>query len=196
MIQEKELIEAGKFLKTHGLKGELNAYTEYDAEILDQGYPVIVDMDGIFVPFYVASIRPKGLHGSLILLDGIDSIDKAKPFVNKTIWILRKDLADFLEVEEDELDEEMEFIGYDLYDQNDNLIGEIVGFDDSTPNWLLLVTPVDGDEEDIIYIPFAEELVIDEKVSENPEEKSYLKIQIPEGLLNINDKDSGIEIIE
>lgn len=196
MIEEKELIAAGKFLKTHGLKGELNAYTEYDPEILEQGYPVIVEMDGIFVPFYVTNIRPKGLHGSLILLDGIEDIDKAKQFVNKTIWLLRKDVAEFQEVDEDELDNDLEFIGYDLYDQNNNLVGEIVDFDDSTSNWLLIVSPENAEDDEVLYIPFADELILDEKISNDPEVKSALQIQIPDGLLQINEKNSGIETVE
>lgn len=73
MIEEKSIISAGKFLKPHGLKGELNVLVEFDSEILEEDYPIIVDVDGIYVPFYAESVRPKGHFSSLVKLQGVDS---------------------------------------------------------------------------------------------------------------------------
>ena len=78
MIEEKDIVQAGKFLKPHGLKGELNAVLDYDAEILEEDYPLIVDMDGIYVPFYAESVRPKGHFSSLVKLEGIDSVEDTR----------------------------------------------------------------------------------------------------------------------
>ena len=51
MIEEKDLTPVGKFLKTHALKGELNAILEIDPEFFTEGYPLVIDVDGAFVPF-------------------------------------------------------------------------------------------------------------------------------------------------
>ena len=63
MIERQNLTTAGKFLKAHALKGELNAVLDADCDLLDPERPLIVEMDGIPVPFYLQSVRPKGQFG-------------------------------------------------------------------------------------------------------------------------------------
>ena len=58
MIYSTDIEQIGKFLKTHALKGELNAQLEIDADFLRPEIPIIMDIDGIFVPFYPESVRP------------------------------------------------------------------------------------------------------------------------------------------
>ena len=43
MIEEKDIVVAGKFLNPHGLKGELNAVVEYDAEILEEAKTILAE---------------------------------------------------------------------------------------------------------------------------------------------------------
>lgn len=50
MILEKELFKAGKINKTHGVSGELNC--AIDADTIDRAEYMVLDMDGIFVPFF------------------------------------------------------------------------------------------------------------------------------------------------
>ena len=73
MITRAEISPIGKFHKTHALKGELNAVLDVEADLIDTKRPLIVDIDGIFVPFYCDSVRPKGHFSSLVKLQGIDS---------------------------------------------------------------------------------------------------------------------------
>ena len=195
MIESSSIIEVGKFLKPHALKGDMNAYCEYDNEILSQGYPLIVNMDGILVPFYVASVRTKGTHGSLILLDGINNVEETVRFVNKPFYMMRKDVAEFFDVSENELDNDQEFIGYILEDPALGVIGSIVDIDDTTENILLIVEPLDSISYDLLYIPLAEDL-IESVVEADESNPGKIIMKIPDGLLNINDKDSGVEILE
>ena len=60
MIREEDLFPIGKFQKTHALKGELNAVLDINEDFLDEDYPLIIDLDGIFVPFYTESWRGGG----------------------------------------------------------------------------------------------------------------------------------------
>ncbi len=57
MIEKKDIVEIGKFQKTHALKGELNALLNVPEEYVEDGNPLIVEMDGILVPFYTESFR-------------------------------------------------------------------------------------------------------------------------------------------
>ncbi|MDE6768470.1 MAG: PRC-barrel domain-containing protein, partial [Muribaculaceae bacterium] len=159
MIEQKNITAIGKFQKTHALKGELNAILDIDSSFLSEGNAVIVELDGIFVPFYASGIRPKGNTSYLVKLDGIDSEDEARRFVNKIIYALKSELAPFLEVEEEDIADEDELIGYEIIDYDSNkVIGEIEDIDSSTSNLLFIVVSPVGDT---IYIPAAEEFIMD-----------------------------------
>lgn len=97
MILKDEIVEIGKFLKTHALKGELNAVLSVEPDYVSDGHPLVVEMDGIFVPFYAESIRPKGTEAALIKLKDIDDQTQAQQFVNKIIYGRRSDLVDYFD---------------------------------------------------------------------------------------------------
>lgn len=184
MIKEDELIDIGKFLKPHALKGELNAYVEYDNDLLNQGYPVIVAMDGIYVPFFIEKFRPKGNFGTLIKLDGVNSDFQARKFVNKEIMMLKKDVAEFLDIDVNELIVEMDLVGYKVIDEKFGEIGRVVDIDDSTENVLLLVSQ-ENDPDNIVYIPDNDDFIISVTTGETPEDSS-IEVKLPEELLHLN----------
>ena len=103
MIEEKEVTPVGKFQKTHALKGELNALLDINEDFFDENNPLVLEVEGIFVPFYLESIRRKGSSSFLIKLKGIESEEEAKSFVNKEIYALKDTLKTFLEEEGEEL---------------------------------------------------------------------------------------------
>ncbi len=179
MIEQKDITAIGKFQKTHALKGELNAILDIDETFLSDGNAVIVELDGIFVPFYASGIRPKGNTSYLVKLDGIDSEEEARRFVNKIIYALKSELAPFLEVEEEDIADEDELIGYEIIDHDtNNVIGEIEAIDSSTSNLLFIVA---SPSEETIYIPAAEEFVVD---IDDKDKKIYMRL--PEGLIDLN----------
>lgn len=176
MITEEEIISVGKFQKTHALKGELNMISQIDLEYYLQGNPLIVEYDGILVPYFVESVRPKGNTSYLVKLKGVDSEEEANIFVNETVYMLKKDADEW--IEEDFMDKH-ELIGYQIFDaETGNNIGTIEDVEDSTVNILLIVKTADNQE---IYIPLNEELV-----KEFLNEEKIIKMLIPDGLLNIN----------
>ena len=129
MITHDDIISVGKFLKTHGLKGELNFLSEgYQIDLFEQGYPLIVETDGIFVPYYLESVRPKSTFGMLFKLDDIDSAEDAPRFVNSEVYMMRSDVAHWLDVPVEELETEENYIGFTAIRSKDGLpMGEIVG---------------------------------------------------------------------
>lgn len=177
-------MEVGKFLKPHGLKGELNIITDVDSDVLGVGYPLILDMDGLWMPFYVCGFRRKSIFAGLITIEGFDSKEKAAELVNKSVFMLKKDVTEFLQCDEDELMRDTDLVGMMLHDyESDKVIGEITGVDDSTENWLLTVTDSNGDD---IFIPFHEDLVRGEE--EDEEGNGILYMEIPPGILDLNKK--------
>lgn len=179
MITEEEITQVGKLLKTHALKGEMNVMLDIDPEYLTAGNPAVLDIDGIYVPFYAVSVRPKGSFSYLVKFDGIDSEIEARGLVNKTVYALRKELKNFMEEEYDEeyaLYDDM--IGWDVEDSEKGLIGKITDIDTNTENELLIVETPSGD---IVYVPLAEDLI-----SEIDEEGGRIVMNLPEGLLDLN----------
>lgn len=179
MIEEKELSAVGKFQKTHALKGELNAILDINPEFFEEGNAAIVSVDGLFVPFFAEGIRPKGNTSFLVKLDGINSEEDARAFVNKTIYARRAELAPFLELEEDDILDEDDLEGFIVVDnETGDTLGCIERVDSSTANLLFIVKTPAGDE---LYIPAAEEFI--EKIDEN--ERKIL-MNLPEGLIDLN----------
>ena len=176
MITQEEVYPIGKIQKTHALKGELNMIIDIDPEYFLEGNPLIVDIDGILVPHYVDSIRKKGSTSYLVKIEGVEKEEDALPFVNKEVYMLKKDLEDW--VDEDFIDSES-LIGFQIFDsENGKKIGEIIHIDDSTSNILWIVESDKGDE---IYIPASEEFI--KEIDEN---NRAIKMMLPDGLVDLN----------
>ena len=175
MIMNEKIVAVGKFQRTHALKGELNALLDIDPDYFAEGNAVIVDMDGIFVPFFVDGIRPKGASSYLVKLEGVDSDTDARQFVNKEIFADRDDLSDFMG-EEFTMAEDLE--GYQIVDEKLGFIGTLSHVDDSTDNTLFVVMTPDGEE---ILIP-----VVDDFIVEINDEDEEIVTSLPEGLVSLN----------
>lgn len=182
MIKEEQLQPLGRFQRTHGLKGELNALFELESDFLAEGYPIVIDIDGIFVPFYAESVRPKAANTDLVKLEGVDSEEEAKEMVNKEIYGLKTDVAEFLGCDEDDVTTTADIIGFTVCDAKAGEIGVVDDIDDSTMNTLLIVSSaVNPDEK--IYIPFVEDFIDEIDI-----ESRTVYVRIPSELLNLNTK--------
>lgn len=175
MIKADSIIKIGQFIKPHGIKGEITATLDYDLE-LEALKCIITDIESIFVPFFIESVRPKSSETIIIKIDSIDSDTAAKKICGKDYYALKDDV----EIAST-LDEYggfiSDFIGFALKDTSDSTIGEITGYDDSTENVLFKVSLPDGKT---IFVPVADDLI----VQINPE-SHFMVMQLPEGLLDL-----------
>lgn len=179
MIDKDSLSLIGKFQKTHALKGELNAILDVPQDFIEEGNPLIVETDGILVPFFVSTIRPKGNTTVLVKLDGIDSEEEAKTFVNKPIYALKDKLKSFYKEEDEDLMDSDSLEGFSIIDSGSGEeIGKIVKVDDSTTNILLHVETA---ANDIVFIPLAEDWI-----SEIDPDKRIIEMILPDGLIDLN----------
>lgn len=179
MIKEEEISSVGKLLKTHALKGELNVVLDIDPGYLEEGNPAILDIDGIYVPFYAESVRTKGSFSYLVKFEGIDSEIEAKKLVNKTIYAVRDRLKEFML---DNYDEEYalydDLIGWTIIDSEKGVIGKVVEIDTNTENELFIV---ESEDRNIVYIPLTEDFI--DKMDESTK---TIIMNLPDGLLDIN----------
>lgn len=170
MITAEELVEIGQFNKAHGIGGEMSATVVCDPEDIESFSALIVSMDGIFVPFFVSGIRTKGRSSVLLKMDGVDTEEYARRFVNKKIYALREEFSDEEEVRGDFL------IGYSMIDQDGAKIGEITDVDFSTEN-ALFVMERDGRN---FYIPITDDFIVEIR-----EDSKILVMDLPQGMIDV-----------
>lgn len=181
MIRLNELIPVAKVNKTHGIHGELSVTVDPDVA-LEPGSCIITPIDGIPVPFFIASIRPRTVDTFLITIDGIDSDVKAAEFQGVTFFcdpsmaVVNNECGDGNDEGADGFYASM-LIGVSLFDTDGTAIGTITDIDDSTSNVLLIVERTDGTT---VMIPLAEDLI----TNFNPDE-AVLTMDIPTGLLDM-----------
>lgn len=177
MIEKDKLVEIGKFQKTHALRGELNAVIDVPLEYVDDENPLIVEMEGIPVPFYAESVREKGSTTCLIKLRGVDSQQEAAEMVNKSIFAPRDIVEDYMECDGEMLLEQ-DILGFKVLDVKFGDLGEVARVDSSTDNVLLVVEGLDGGE---YLIPFVDDFILKINV-----DNKTIETSVPDGLLDMN----------
>ncbi len=175
MITDDEIILAGKFNKPHGINGEIAATLDIDADLADVKC-VVTDIDGIYVPFFIENVRPKSADTVLLSIAGIDNETKAAALSNHPIYLLRDDVDDIDDGDEDGFYAE-DLIGYTIVDDRREAVGKITDYNDSTENVLFVVNTTDGNE---IFIPVADELI-----EEIDTEKKIIYMSLPEGITQL-----------
>jgi len=88
---QKKYLEAGKIVGTHGIKGELRVQPWCDSADFLMRFSTLY-LDGGKTPVRVISSR---VNKTLLLmtLEGVDSVDKADLFRNKTLYLDRSDVT-------------------------------------------------------------------------------------------------------
>lgn len=173
MISRADIIEIGKFNKTHGISGEISATLDIEANDIPDLKAIVVDEDGIFVPYFVTSFRNKSKDSTLLSIDGINSEVEAKHLIGKSIYALKTN------IDEEDSDEESaySFIGFSLTDIDNGKLGTIIDIDDSTENYLFVVETPDGNQ---LLIPIADEFFNDIDYTTRT-----LEMKLPDGLLTL-----------
>lgn len=177
MIHNSEIIAIGFLLKPHGIKGEITMGVDRDIDITPLRC-IVLNIDGIYVPFFIESYRPRSSESILITISGIDSEMKAVELCGKDVFALKDDLkAEATENKDSDGFYLSEFIGYKIQDKNGLHLGIIEDFDDSTENLLLIVKS----QESSFYVPIADEFIVDIN-----QDKQILIMDLPDGLINLN----------
>lgn len=162
-------VPVGTVAKTHGIKGELNVTLLADAG-LEAGDAVILEVDGLDVPFFIASVRPKGEDAVLLMLDDVSSDTDAQQFVGSTLYVY----SDPDEQAEDDGMAASGFIGFTLWD-GPVQVGTVDDVVELTPGcWYFRLRESDR------LIPIADELIVDYDAS-----AAKLVMNLPEGLLDL-----------
>lgn len=174
MIRQGDVYKIGKLGKPHGVKGEVSFMFDDDVfDRTDADY-LILDIDGILVPFFIDEYRFHGSETALVKFDGIDTQDEARELTGSDVFFLRE-----LSSDGGESVSLAWIIGCKLIDASTgNTIGVIQSLDKSTINTLFEVSTNGGGT---MLVPACEELI-----TNVDKEKKEVKINIPDGLLGLN----------
>ena len=161
------MLRIGKVLKSNGTEGGLvMSFLDIIPEDIDLQEPVFIEFDGLPVPFYFESFTPRGNNRALVQFTGVRNLKDADELAGADVY------ADYFEQ-----DEEEDFTGWTVRDQDGREVGTVFAHEDIPGNPCLWVKKADGAE---VLLPLHEELVLE--VDEN---RQILSLTIPEGILDL-----------
>jgi 16S rRNA processing protein RimM len=169
MIRKEDVFKIGRLGKSHGVKGDISF--PFDDDVFDsvEADFLILDIDGILVPFFIEEYRFRNDTTAIIKFEGVDSQERARELTGCDVYFPRE-LADNAE---DGLSWSA-IVGFDILEaQSGKAIGRIASIDDSTLNILFCL-------EDGRLIPATDDLItaIDQQAR-------TITMHIPEGLLEL-----------
>lgn len=169
MIRKEDVFKIGRLGKSHGVKGDISF--PFDDDVFDsvEADYLILDIDGILVPFFIEEYRFRNDTTAIIKFEGVDSQERARELTGCDVYFPRE-LADSAE---DGLSWSA-IVGFDILEaQSGKAIGRIASIDDSTLNILFCL-------EDGRLIPATDDLItaIDQQAR-------TITMHIPEGLLEL-----------
>lgn len=148
-----DYISVGKILNFHGIKGEAKVgFSKKQTDFLTKLKSVFIRFENDYLPFEVSSVR-FNKNFALIKFKGIDSINDIIPYKNCLIFVEQDVIRENLAEDEFLIDE---LTGLDVFDENENKIGVVVGVSNNGANDLISVKSV---SKKISMIPFVKALV-------------------------------------
>ena len=169
MIRQEEVYKIGRLGKAHGVKGEVSFLFDDDIfDRVDADY-LVLDIDGILVPFFMEEYRFRNDSVCLVKFCDIDTQQRAQELTGCDVYFPRA-----LAEEAGDVPSLASLVGFEIVDaSNGKTIGNIAAIDDSTINLLFEL-------EDGALIPANDELIEDIDA-----EHRTITMNIPKGLLDI-----------
>ncbi len=177
MITAADIFKIGRFYKPHGIAGEINfSFTDDVFDRTESPY-WIVEIDGIFVPFFLESYRFRTDTTALVKMEDIDDEQAAKLLADHDVYYPKSYAED--NDENEEITSWRFFEGFTLVDGNGKLIGEVVAVNDATMNVLFEVKM--AHDASLRLLPAAEDFML-----ELDKKQRRLSMDFPEGLLDLD----------
>ena len=169
MIKREDVYKIGRLGKAHGVKGEVSF--QFDDDIFDttDADYLILEIDGILVPFFMEEYRFRSDSLALVKFCGVDTQQRASELTGCDVYFPRA-----LAEEAGEVPSLAGLVGFDLVEATSSTtIGRIASIDDQTLNILFEL-------EDGRLIPASTDLIHNIDT-----EHQQIIMDIPEGLLEI-----------
>lgn len=179
MIKPQQVYPIGRIGKPHGVKGEMNFMFDDDVfDTTDSDY-IIIETEGILVPFFFEEYRFRNDNTAIIKLEGIDTQEQAREFTNCVVYFERS-VAENAENETSTFlsQKNRQIVGFTIVDaQTGKSIGTIKDIDDSTINVLLVI---EREDQQQTLIPANEDLIEGIDL-----QRQTITMRLPDGLLTL-----------
>ena len=169
MIKQEEVYKIGRLGKAHGVKGEVSF--QFDDDIFDRvdADYLVLDIDGILVPFFMEEYRFRNDSVCLVKFCDIDTQQRAQELTGCDVYFPRA-----LAEEGEEMPSLASLVGFGIVDaSNGRTIGNIAAIDDTTANLLFEL-------EDGRLIPANDDLIEDIDM-----QQQKITMNLPEGILTL-----------
>ena len=172
MIKQEEVYHIGRIGKAHGVHGEVTF--NFDDDVFDRTDAdyLVLEVDGILVPFFMEEYRFRSDTTALVKFEGIDTQQRARELTNCDVYFPRA----LTTADDDSAPLSLAFlVGFDIVEVTTaTRIGTIAAIDDQTAN--ILFELADG-----TLIPANDDLI-----TAIDTENKTITMNIPQGLLDIN----------
>ncbi|MBQ4109298.1 MAG: 16S rRNA processing protein RimM [Clostridia bacterium] len=161
------MIEIGKIVNVRGIKGEVKVVPWVD------DIELFSDLDGVYIDkkYYEIKSVKYFKNNVMLLLDGVDSIEKAELYRNKIIMLPEEDLP---ELEENEFYVK-DLLGANVVTESGENLGEIIDVFKTGSNDVYTVKK-DGKN---IYLPAIKDVVKNIDI-----ENKIITVELMEGLID------------
>ena len=165
-------IKIGKFVASHGLKGELVLVHNLGkkSDLKDLAAVFVKEGKDNFLPYFIEKVTARTNTESYVKLEKVDSKESAKRFYPKEVWLAEEDFHKYAAEAS-----AISLLGYTLINGSDDL-GEIIEVLEQ-PHQLLCTILYKGNEA---LIP-----VHDDNLLKMDPKNKKVYVEVPDGLLEI-----------
>ena len=171
-MEKNDYFRVGTIWKPKGLKGELHIYVDFEGLEAVKFSTIFIEITGKLVPYFVNSIKYLQKNAAYLILEDVDSIEKAFLLVKKHIYLPNK-LKPKRKKSEFTL---MDLVGFTAIDENEGELGVITDIHEY-PKQLIAALTYKNCE---VLFPLNEEIIKGIDVV-----KEIVTVDLPEGLLDI-----------
>jgi len=168
----EDCFRIGSTTKTKGLKGELHIYTDFEGIEDIKFNSLFIEIAGKLVPYFVSSVKYLQKNAAYLILEDVDSIEKASLIVKKNLYLPNK-LKPKRKKQEFTL---MDLKGFTAVDDNEGELGIITDIHEYPQQLIATVTYKNCE----VLFPLNEEVIKGIDVV-----KEIVRVDLPDGLLEI-----------
>ncbi|MFI5138807.1 MAG: ribosome maturation factor RimM [Sphingobacteriales bacterium] len=168
----EDYFRIGTILKPKGLKGELHIYVDFEGLEAVKFSAIFIEITGKLVPYFVSSIKYLQKNAAYLILEDVDTIEKAALLVKKHIYLPNK-LKPKRKKQEFTL---FDLEGFTAVDINEGVLGIITAVHEYPQQ---IIAAVDFRNKEILF-PLNEEIIKGIDVV-----KEIVTVDLPEGLLDV-----------
>ena len=166
-------VKAGKISKPYGLQGKLSIILNPEAgKHIETDNPLFIDIDGQRVPFFVEEFDQISSDQAIVKFEFIGNIETAREYTGCEVFL---DPAQKYTLQGDNNDLDA-VIGYQAFDQDMGLLGEVLAYIHHEMNPVLMVD-FNGKE---LIVP-----AVDEFIKQINHKKRSIHFILPDGLTTL-----------